>query len=165
MPAAAWKKAKKLKLFRNVLIAILLFAGVGHAKDAERFKRLSQGMICTCGCQQALYECRMPACGFRPGMQAELQKMLDEGKTDEQIHEAFIAKYGNTVLIMPTTHGFDITAWIMPFAALIAGALAVVFVVYKWRRNPALADGGAGPVDTKLQDRVEEELKKFTPED
>jgi cytochrome c-type biogenesis protein CcmH len=97
-------------------------------------------------------------------MQAELHKMLDEGKTDDQIQQVFVAKYGTTVLIVPSTHGFDITAWIMPFAALIAGALAVVFVVYKWRKNPAMVAGG-GPVDTKLQDRVEEELKKFTPED
>ena len=160
-----WKKAKKLKLFRNVFLAVLLFAAIGRAEDAERFKRLGEGMICTCSCQQALYECRMPACGFRPGMQAELHKMLDEGKSDEQIKQAFVAKYGTTVLIVPSTHGFDITAWIMPFAALITGALAVVFVVYKWRRNPAVVAGGSGPVDTKLQDRVEEELKKFTPED
>jgi cytochrome c-type biogenesis protein CcmH len=152
-----------LKRFRNVLLAILLFAGVGRAEDAARFKRLSEAMICTCSCGQALFECRMPACGFRPGMQAELHKMLDEGKSDDEIKQAFITKYGTTVLIVPTTHGFDITAWIMPFAALITGLLAVVFVVYKWRKTPAAA--GAGPIDVKLQDRVEEELKKFTPED
>jgi cytochrome c-type biogenesis protein CcmH len=97
-------------------------------------------------------------------MQAELHRMIDEGKTDEQIRATFVAKYGTTVLIVPTAHGFDITAWIMPFAALITGALAVVFVVYKWR-NRAVVAGASGPVDTKLQDRVEEELKRFTPED
>ena len=154
-----------MKQFRNVLLAIILFAGVARAADPERFKRLSEAMICTCSCGQALFECRMPACGFRPGMQAELHKMLDEGKSDDEIKNTFIAKYGTTVLIVPTTHGFDITAWIMPFAALIAGALAVIFVVYKWRTNPAAAGAGTGPVDVTLQDRVEEELKKFTPED
>jgi len=153
-----------LKLFRNAFIAILLFAALGRAEDLERFKRLSEDMICTCSCQQALYECRMPACGFRPGMQAEVRQMMDDGKSDEQIRAAFVAKYGPTVLIVPGTHGFDITAWIMPFAALIIGALAVVFVVYKWRTQPVVAHG-SGPVDTTLHDRVEEELKKFTPED
>ena len=97
-------------------------------------------------------------------MQAELQKMIDDGKTDEQIRSTFVAKYGNIVLITPTAHGFDVTAWIMPFAALITGALAVVFIVYKWRGR-AVTTSASGPVDTKFQDRVEEELKKYTPED
>jgi cytochrome c-type biogenesis protein CcmH len=97
-------------------------------------------------------------------MQAELQKMLDEGKTDDEIRTAFVAKYGPSVLIVPTAHGFNLAAWIMPFAALITGALAVVYIVYKWRNRPSIAAAG-GPVDTKFQDRVEEELKKFTPED
>ena len=106
----------------------------------------------------------MLGCGFRPGMQAELQKMIDDGKSDEQIRAAFVAKYGNIVLIAPTAHGFDIAAWITPFAALITGALIVIFVVSKWRSRAVTATA-SGPVDTRLQDRVEEELQKFTPED
>jgi len=153
-----------LKLFRNTLLVIVLFASAAQAKNEERFKRLGREMICTCSCLQAMYECRMPGCGFRGPMQAELQKMLDEGKTDDEIRTAFVAKYGPAVLIVPTAHGFDLAAWVMPFAALLSGALAVVFIVYKWRNRPMLATG-SGPVDTKLQDRVEEELRKFTPED
>lgn len=141
-----------------------MFASVSRAEDLDRFKRVGAEMICTCGCLQSLYDCRMPACGFRSGMQAELHKLIDEGKSDEQIRTEFVAKYGTTVLIVPTTHGFDITAWLAPLAALLTGALAVVFVVYKWRTHAAPA-GTTGPVDTAIQDRVEEELKKFTPED
>jgi len=153
-----------LKLCLNSFLVILLFASLGRAEDAERFKRLGEELICTCSCQQSLYGCRMLGCSFRPPMQAELQKMIDEGRTDEQIRTAFVAKYGAIVLSAPTMHGFDITAWLMPFVALIAGALFVIFVVHKWRGHAVTAPT-TGPVDTKFQDRVEEELQKFTPED
>ena len=77
MRDGASNKVKKLKLFRNVLLVILLFSSVSRAENSERFKRLGQEMICTCGCLQSLYDCRMLGCGFRPGMQAELQKIYD----------------------------------------------------------------------------------------
>ncbi len=108
--------------------------------------------------------CTMIGCGHSVPMKAELKKMIEDGKTDDQITAAFIQKYGKWVLSAPTTEGFNITAWIMPFAALIAGAMIVAFIVRNWSAR-AVATPSAGPIEAKYQDQVEEELKKFTPED
>ena len=95
---------------------------------------------------------------------AEIAKELDEGDSDDSIVSHFAEKYGLTVLSSPPAAGFNLTAWLAPFLALGIGALLVIYFVRqfrsKWRAVPA-AD-----VDiTKYQQKVEEELKKFMPED
>jgi cytochrome c-type biogenesis protein CcmH len=97
-------------------------------------------------------------------MLADLGKQIDEGKSNEQIIAAFIDKYGSTVLAAPPVSGFNLTAWIMPFAALAIGGLAAVYFLRRFRTQ------WAAPVESnadlaKYHDKVEEELKKFTPED
>ncbi len=94
----------------------------------------------------------------------DLGKQVDAGKSDEDIIAYFMDKYGATVLAAPTKSGFNLTAWIMPFAALGIGALMAVYFVRRFRSRwtpaaPANADVA------KYQDKVEEELRKFTPED
>jgi cytochrome c-type biogenesis protein CcmH len=97
-------------------------------------------------------------------MLADLGKQIDEGKSDDQIIASFVEKYGSTVLAAPPVSGFNLTAWIMPFAALAIGGLAAVYFLRRFRAQ------WAGPVQSnadlaKYHDKVEEELKKFTPED
>ena len=97
-------------------------------------------------------------------MMAEIAAELDEGKSDDSIISHFAEKYGLSVLSAPPASGFNLTAWIVPFVALLFGAGLVVYFVRqfrsKWRAVPA-AD-----VDVaKYQQKVEEELKKFMPED
>ena len=96
-------------------------------------------------------------------MLAEIAAQLDEGNSDDSIISHFAGKYGLTVLSAPPAAGFNLTAWIMPFVALVLGGLLVVYFVRQFRSRwvPAPAE-----VDvTKYQQKVEEELKKFIPED
>ena len=65
--------------------------------------------------------------------------MVLRGDTNAAIKNAMVEKYGTTVLAAPTTSGFNIVAWIMPFAIFILALVAVVYVVRTWkRRAPAV---------------------------
>ena len=46
--------------------------------------------------------------------------------------DAFVAKYGATVLAAPTTQGFDLVAWIAPFAVFAAALLGTILLVRRW---------------------------------
>ena len=98
-------------------------------------------------------------------MEKELGDMLDQGKNKDQILTAFVSKYGVHVLSAPPTKGaFNISAWIMPFVALFGGAFMVIYCLRTWRARTAPAT--LGPVDdARYRQQLEEELKKFTPED
>ena len=54
---------------------------------------------------------------------------IQSGATDQEILSSFAAKYGATVLAAPTTHGFDLVAWIAPFAVFAAALLGTILLV------------------------------------
>jgi cytochrome c-type biogenesis protein CcmH len=149
---------------KYLLILFLALAPAANAADRARVKELGQNLMCICGCNQLLSGCNHLGCPRSVPMEKELAAFIDQGMTKDQILEAFVAKYGPSVLSAPPTKGaFNISAWIMPFVALLAGGLAVIFLLRNWKSHtaPAMPD----PVDDVQYRQLEEELKKFTPED
>ena len=98
-------------------------------------------------------------------MRNELMAAVSRGDSDSLVSQAFVQKYGPTVLAAPTNTGFNRTAWIVPFVALGLGLMAVVFIVRAWRNRPApaVAEGlcpvrGADLEPYRAQARKETEL-------
>ena len=74
-------------------------------------------------------------------MRAVVREQLEAGKTPEQIKEFFVSKYGEWVLLKPKVSGFSALLWILPYAALILGIIAALWLVRRWsqakNRDPA----------------------------
>ena len=51
--------------------------------------------------------------------------MLKRGMGGSAGDRVFRSKYGEKILSAPTTQGFNLLAWIMPFAAILAGGALV----------------------------------------
>lgn len=99
-------------------------------------------------------------------MRAELAGLVDQGLDKDHIFKAFVDKYGLTVLAAPPTTGvFNIIAWVMPFAVLFGGLFFVSSYIRRFRnkfQKPALSTD----IDEQsFQERLDEELSNFTPED
>jgi cytochrome c-type biogenesis protein CcmH len=109
--------------------------------------------MCVCGCSQVLLECNHVGCQYSDRMRAELATAIDRGDNDDLALQSFVQKYGATVVAAPSTKGFGRVAWVMPFAALLAGMATLVFVVRAWklRPTPALADGIRPARGTELE--------------
>jgi len=122
-------------------LAVCALAGAGD--PTSRFKDLGHQLMCICGCNQILLECNHVGCPDSDMMRNELMAGVTRGDSDSLVEQAFVQKYGPTVLAAPTTTGFDRTAWIVPFVALGLGLLLVILVVRAWknRPTPAIADG------------------------
>ena len=122
-------------------VAVLFFSGASDS--ATRFNQIGHRMMCECGCGQILLECNHVGCPLSDGMRAELIAAVQRGDSDSLVEQAFVQKYGPTVLAAPTTQGFNRIAWIMPFALLFAGFAMVAWLVRIWRHRPtpALAAG------------------------
>jgi cytochrome c-type biogenesis protein CcmH len=156
----------KRRLRKLALAVVLAAAPLSLAADRnERIRTLSGNFICVCGCHQLLNACNHFNCPSSGPMFSELGKYVDEGRSDEQIISYFVDKYGSTVLAAPPVSGFNLTAWVMPFAALGIGALVAIYFVRRFRSRWAGAPAGSSPDLEKYQSKVEEELRKFTPED
>jgi len=147
------------------LIAFLLFSASAQAADRARVKEIGQNLMCICGCNQLLAACNHLGCPSSVPMEKELAGYIDQGMSKDQILAAFVAKYGERVLSAPPTKGaFNVSAWAMPFAALLAGGLAVIFLLTRWKSSTAPVPV-ASVDDSAYRDRLEEELKKYSPED
>jgi cytochrome c-type biogenesis protein CcmH/NrfF len=132
---------KRFAQLALVVFALFTFLGVGD--DDARFRDLGHHLMCVCGCNQILLECNHVGCQYSDRMRVELAAALERGDNDDLTLQSFIQKYGTTVVAAPSTKGFGRVAWIMPFAALLAGMGALVWIVRSWRMRPtpALADG------------------------
>ncbi len=136
------------RLLQSVLLAAACMLLLGASGVDARFNDLGHKLMCKCGCNQILLECNHVGCQYSDRMREELTAALQRGDSDDLVMQAFVQKYGATVLAAPTTTGFNRVAWIMPFAALGAGIFAVAYVVRVWRaRQPAPAPEAASELD------------------
>jgi cytochrome c-type biogenesis protein CcmH/NrfF len=156
------KKALKHSLQAGALtLAVMVLLGAGDQE--ARFNNLGHRMMCVCGCSQILLECNHVGCAYSDRMRAELMAALDRGDSDDLALQAFVQKYGTTVIAAPSNTGFNRVAWIMPFLALFLGILTTVFIVRAWRSRPApVAPGGVMPVSGAELNSFREQARKET---
>jgi cytochrome c-type biogenesis protein CcmH len=88
--------------------------------------------MCTCGCAEILGECNHVGCPNSSGELDELRTGVAAGKSDQEILNSFVGKYGAIVLAAPTTQGFDLVAWIAPFAVFAAALLGTILLIQRW---------------------------------
>lgn len=152
---------KRTGQFALLVVAVFTFLGVGD-EDA-RFRDIGHHLMCVCSCGQVLLECNHVGCQYSDRMRGELAAALDRGDNDDLTIQSFVQKYGPTVVAAPSTSGFGRVAWIMPFAALLAGMAGLVWIVRSWRSRPtpALADG-IQPLQGPELERFREQADKET---
>ncbi|HYM76141.1 MAG TPA: cytochrome c-type biogenesis protein CcmH [Candidatus Dormibacteraeota bacterium] len=126
------------------LLSFAVFAFTGAGDPGTRFSQIGHQLMCICSCGQILLECNHVGCPSSDGMRNELMAAVTRGDSDSLVQQAFVQKYGPTVLAAPTTSGFDRTAWIFPFAAFAVGVVAIVLVVRAWKNRPAPLPAGPG---------------------
>ncbi|MBI4317052.1 MAG: cytochrome c-type biogenesis protein CcmH [Chloroflexi bacterium] len=140
-------------LFLSLLLSTL-FAPVAAAISPQD---ITSELMCQCGCTMIVASCD---CGTAAQMTDVVKQKLDEGQTKEQILAYFVSQYGETVLSAPTKEGFNLTAWIFPFVALIAGAGVVYVVLSRWVMKPKpLEETSLAPVPAEAMDEYEERFR------
>lgn len=62
-------------------------------------------------------------------LRREIRRLLEEGKTDDEIYDFLVARYGDFALYRPRTSGRTLILWIAPMIFLLVGAIALGRVV------------------------------------
>lgn len=150
---AAW-------LFPAILPLVAQIAPATADKDA--YQRISDRLICQCGCNYGLSNCPHLQCPSAPRLRTAIRDKLAQGLSEEQVLKAMVADFGPAVLAAPPAEGFNLTAWVMPFVALLLGLWLAITVVRRWRRR--VPEPAADPtlVD-RYRRKLEQEMKHLEP--
>lgn len=62
-------------------------------------------------------------------LRREIRRLLEEGKTDAEVYDFLVARYGDFVLYRPRMQGKTLALWIAPFLLIAVGGLVAVRVV------------------------------------
>jgi len=99
-------------------------------------------------------------------MRRIVREQLEIGKTDSQIREYFVERYGPVVLLEPSTSGIGLIAWIVPPVGLLVAICSVAFAlrVMKKRRGEGLDEDTLSSVDRDRYFKLIEE-RGFSEDD
>ena len=147
-----------IKATQAILLAIAVCFSLGASNATQRFNDLGHRLMCTCGCNELLGECNHVGCTSSTQENAELRADIASGMSDKEILAAFSQKYGVTVLAAPPTHGFNLVAWIAPFAVFAAALLGTILLVRQWSISKTrLAPQPADPHMDELREKIRRE--------
>jgi cytochrome c-type biogenesis protein CcmH len=93
-----------------------------------------------------------------------IRGLIAEGQTESQIKDSLIAQYGPSVLDLPSPKGFDLAAYLVPIAFVLALLALPAFLLPSWRRH-ALARRGVAEDVPELSaadaSRLDADLAQF----
>ncbi len=70
-------------------------------------------------------------------MRAEITDQITAGRSDAQIQQFFVARYGPAILLTPPKQGFTLLAWWAPILFIVCSAVGICLAAYRWSRRPA----------------------------
>ena len=121
-------------------------------------------------------EVMCPVCGtllqLAEAPQAQRQKafiarLIEEGRSEDEIKDALVAEYGDEVLATPEGSGFSLSAYVVPIVAFLVAAVALAIGVLRWRRAGGGHDDRGGPGDRssspegEAADRLDADLARY----
>jgi cytochrome c-type biogenesis protein CcmH len=109
-------------------------------------------------------------------MRQVIREQLQAGKSEQQVIQYFVNRYGDQIAWSPPWQGFALLAWLVPIVLLLGGAILLFAVWRDWRtgvidkeqvvadlaEKKALAALGEGELE-RYQELLERELEEEDP--
>jgi len=132
---------KRLRL----LLTVILLAGYASAMaagleafdfngnvDEDRYKHLITELRCLVCQNQSLAD---SDAGLAHDLRREVWELMDQGKSDTQVTEFLVARYGDFVLYNPPVKPSTYILWYGPFGLLAIGLLVLIYTLRRRGRQ------------------------------
>jgi cytochrome c-type biogenesis protein CcmH len=143
-----------------------LAASPARAVAPDARQEVEGRLMCYCGCANlTIRDC---TCGTAAGVKADIADRLASGESPDQVVAAYVARHGEQIRSAPPRRGFNLLAWVTPFAAILGGAAMIVALTRRWRARGATAlpgpdtpSGGAAEAagDSATLERIAREMR------
>ncbi len=142
-----------------LLLSVLLAQGYAPTRqgqdplDAEREARVQRvGKLLRCAVCQGVSIADSPASMARAQLD-KVRELVTEGKTDDEIYEYFVERYGEWALMEPKKSGVTLGLWVLPVALLLVG----VFLIVNSARKPGDGLSQAPPAEPAAPTQSDDE--------
>ncbi len=125
----------------NLLIVCLIIGFALHTSaaptknadpDKVLFDQVISELTCQCGCGLLVSACEPADCATSAEIRGKVRKLIAQGESDDQIKQAMVKDYGPQILAAPPKAGFNLSAYILPFAFLIIGGYVLLLIITRW---------------------------------
>jgi len=104
-------------------------------------------------------------------MRGVIRQQLQSGKSEQEVIQYFVSRYGDRILLSPPWHGLTLLVWLVPIALMVGGILLLFVVLRSWQSHSAKEpiDDRAESVDIDenelayYQQQIEQELAAEDP--
>jgi cytochrome c-type biogenesis protein CcmH len=93
-----------------------------------------------------------------------IRQLIDEGRNEAQIKRALVAQYGPAVLALPSTKGFQLSAYLVPIAVVLALVALLALLLPRWRRAARAQQRTQTPppaLSSAEAERLERDMQRF----
>ena len=153
---------------RALLVAVAALAFAAPALASEQHPTLTeledQLMCPVCAGETLAQSDSLPA----QRIKAHLQQRIRQGWTRSRIIDEEVDVWGTRILAAPPRHGFDLLAWVLPLAGILAAAGVLGVLAWRWSRRreepeplPGPSSLNGRPLDPELERRLDDELARF----
>jgi len=66
-------------------------------------------------------------------MRGVIRQQLQSGKSEQEVIQYFVSRYGDRILLSPPWQGLTLLAWLVPIALMIGGVLLLFVVLRNWQ--------------------------------
>lgn len=153
----------KLRPFLLALAALLALAPAAPAAQQVTLAEIEEEVMCpVCGTLLQLAEAPQAK-----QQKAFIARLIEEGKSEEQVKDALVAEYGEEVLALPDDSGFSLSAYVVPIVAFLLAAVALTIGVLRWRRAGSDRPDHGGPAarsdgpSGEEADRLDADLARY----
>jgi len=139
------------------LVALTAFAPAALAADQVTLGEIEEEVMCpVCGTLLQLAEAPQAQ-----RQKAFVARLIEEGKSEDEVKDALVAEYGDEVLATPKGSGFSLSAYVVPILAFLIAAVALAIGVMRWRRSGGGPEDRGGGPKGEASDRLDADLARY----
>ena len=122
----------KLKFFIIIITYIFFVTSTYSNESQTKLLNVYKNLRCLVCQGQSIADSNSD---FAATIKLVVQDQFDDGKTEEEVYNFLISKYGEWIVYQPTFNKNNLLLWILPYIALIFGGFIILLIVRKTKHN------------------------------
>jgi len=102
----------------------------------ERIFALAETLKCPTCRSQSVADSEAPSA---QAIRADIARRLEAGESEDEIRAYLVSRFGEEILLTPSSSGVTGLVWVLPVVALALGGAGLYLAFRRWKQRPSVA--------------------------